>query len=111
MSKAVKYNYQGREFRGEWSEDECRLSLMYEGPDGTVTGMTTIGGGGNLCVRAGSYSDNSIKIPVAERDQAAAKVVEGLCFWMLHDYKQKYGMIDKQEVCSSMSEWAGRNPD
>ena len=104
----IKHTYQGREFRGEWSEDECRLTLRYEGPEGTLQGTTTIGGDGRLMTMAGSFRDSSTRI---SKDEGAKEVADGLCLWILHEYRQKYEMLGKKDACDLMSEWAAKNPD
>lgn len=103
----VKHTYQGKNFRGEWSEEECRLSLRYEGPEGTVEGTATVGSDGRVVYRSDDMEmDGSVSAKLPGKE-----VVDGFCVFILSVYLRKYETLGKDAISDLLSEWARQNPD
>lgn len=103
----VKHILGGREYRGEWQEDRCELSMRYEGPEGTVEGTATVGDDGNLTAHV-EGATSEIRLSVESPSEAMANL---LCTDLFIAYRQKYEMLAKKDVCRLTSEWAEKNAD
>lgn len=111
MSKtvAVKHVYQDKEFRGEWPEDQCRLTLRYEGTEGTVERTGVVGDGTFFSARGTDKPTGGLS--GLSTSTSADSLVDWLCGQLLHDYRDKYKLLDKKESCELLSKWAEQNPD
>lgn len=105
----VKHTYQGKEFRGVWSEDECRLTMRYEGPEGTVERTGVVGDGTFYSARGTDKPTGGLS--GLSTSTTAGSLVDWLCERLLSDYRDEYRLLDKKDTCNLMSEWAKKNLD